>query len=157
MDYMLSHSVYPEVLNMAMKISDALISILLVGGILTLFVMVLAEGSTIYGSSVDTQEYKIFNDSLNDANVMARNQSSGIQRLAALSGLDWLGGLFTSAWNSFKLTASSASFFTGLVSYGLHQIGLTDPQIDILMTMITAIILIIITFIILRMIFKEQA
>jgi hypothetical protein len=141
---------------MAMKISDALIGLVIVGGMVTLFVMIMADGANTFSTSVDTAAYNQFNSTLNDVTTMANAQAASSQNLTAISGLDWLGGLFTSAWSSIKLTAASAGLFNDLISFGLSNIGLSEAQIAILYTVFVAIVLITITFIILRIILKEQ-
>jgi hypothetical protein len=141
---------------MAIKISDALIGLVLVGGIVSLFVIVMADGANTYSNTFDSSKYDQFNQTLSSVQNLAMKQNSSSQTLTAQVGLDWLGGLFTSAWSSFKLTAQAGGFFTELIGFGLSNIGLSDLLIGILKTVFGTIILITITFILYRMIMKEN-
>jgi len=143
---------------MAMKMSDALIGITLVCGIITLYVMLLADGSAQYNTSFNGAEYAEFNATLQNVNSLSADQTARYNNLTSSSGFDWLGGLFTSAWGAFKTTGQSVQLIGSLGQYSLENeaLGLTHAQASFIKNILLAIVGIIVTFIIVRMIFKEQ-
>lgn len=142
---------------MAMKISDAMIALVIVGGFVTLLVMVLASGATTYSTKFDSSKYSSFNSTINNVSALASQESARTANMSAQSGLiDWLGGLFSQSFAVMQITAQSAGIFNQLINTGLYSIGLNDAQIMLLAGVLVTIVLILITFTIIRMVTKEQ-
>lgn len=132
---------------MAVKLQDALIALIVVGGLITIMVAVAKSGSDSYGVTIDDSKYSVFNQTYATAIPITSQLQNKTTGLTAQSGLiDWLGGMFTQTVNAAKSVISSIGIFGELGNWIAYNLGIDSQYANILLGIFNAIVVILIVF-----------
>jgi len=128
------------------KISDFVIGMILVGVIISGFVMVMGSMNTYYGTPTgyDSSKLSSFQESVDNLSVYTEEIKNETEKASEKSGvLDVIGDFFSAGYKAAKLSAKSVNVFEDFVNQGMTNIGLGAFG-EILKTAIISIVLIII-------------
>lgn len=142
---------------MAKNISDFIGALLFVGffiGAVSLFV---AAGSIQYNITYDNATFSGY-DYIGRINSTAEQLSASSQNISTSQGnaFDIVGTLFNQGYSAVLITKDSFGFGYAIVNNVQNKIGFGGSILKLLVTTLTVLLTITISFILLRAIFKEQ-
>ncbi len=141
---------------MELKATNLLISILLVTLTVGVMVNLLARGSEEYNISYDNETFEVYNQ-LESINAITQEMQDKTDDIGTRTGaIDILGGFFSDAYQSLKLTKQSYSVMTVLIDDSTDSLNL-GANASLFKGVFTAIIIIIVVLgIILAAIIKRS-
>lgn len=126
-----------------LKATNVLIAVLLVALIVGVMITFVARGSAEYGTTFDEENYEVYN-SLEEINNITKEIQDKSDNIGTRSGaLDILGGFFSDAYQSLKLTKSSFNVLEDMTNEGTEDLGL-GTNTALFKAVITTIVLVMI-------------
>ena len=109
---------------MELKATNLLIAVLLVTLIVGVMINLLARGTNEYGLTYDNDSYEVYNqlDSINNITQQMDNKTESIG--TRTGAIDILGGFFSDAYQSLKLTKQSYVVTTTMIDSSTDSLNL---------------------------------
>lgn len=124
---------------MGLKLSDYLIGIVLIGSLVTIFMLALSDGSSRYGTAYDNTTFSSFQNKtaqIYSITADVNNQTSSISTDQTI--FDIIGSAFSQGFVAIKATYASVDLMTDMISEGIAHLGLGPAAVTV-KTMIIAI------------------
>lgn len=129
---------------MGLKLTDYLVGILLVGSLVTIFMLALADGSTRYSTSYDNSTFSSYQNKTAQIYAITadvNNQTSSISTDQTI--FDIIGSAFSQGFVAIKATYASVDLMTDMVSEATSQLAL-GPAAPVVKTLIISVVAVLI-------------
>lgn len=125
---------------MALKISDFLIAIVLITGIFTITMLILADGASKYSVTYNISNLDTFQNRTDELYRLTANVSNSSSSISSQNNVfDIIGSVASQGYVSLKATFVSVDMSSELVSAGVGELNL-GPSGAVIQTMIITIL-----------------
>lgn len=127
---------------MALKITDFLIGLAIISAIITVFMLIVADGAEHYSVTYNTSTFASFNNKTNSLYMIAEGAKTNASNVSTNDGIfDIIGSLAGQGITAVKGTYVSIDLFGDMVAEGSSQIPMGKAG-SVYKTMIMSIVLI---------------
>lgn len=129
---------------MAIKLSDFLVSMVLISSIIVVFMLILADGANTYSTSYDNTTFAEFNTKTAQLYNLTDTIKNDTTKASSQNTIpDIVGSLFSQGWTAIKTIFTSVDLFTSMTAAGINELPLGKSQ-NVLTSMLLTIVLIVI-------------